>query len=159
MYAPDQNLAKYAMKKMDKEFECWQGCCITHHQLQASDILKLKNEHKDALVLAHPECNLEVLENADYVGSTKGIINYAKESSANEFIIATEAGIIHQLEKDSPNKKFYLASKKLVCPNMKLTTLEQVYDCLKNGVNEVFVDEKIALDAKRSLDKMMELSK
>lgn len=159
MYAPDQNLAKYAMKQMNKEFECWQGCCVTHHMLQKADIIKLKNAHKDALVLAHPECNLEVLDEADYVGSTKGIINYASNSDNKEFIIATEAGIIHELEKKNPNKKFYLASKKLVCPNMKLTTLEQVYDCLANGKNEVFVDSEIAKGAKKSLDKMMELSK
>ena len=159
MYAPDQNLAKYAMQQMNTKFECWEGCCITHHQLQANEVVELKKKHPNALVLAHPECNLEVLKNADYVGSTKGIINYAKNSDSLEFIIATEEGIIHQLEKDNPNKKYYIASKKLVCPNMKKTTLQQVYDCLHDGVNEVFVDEEIAKGAKRSLDKMMELSK
>jgi len=158
MYAPDRNLAKYAMDKMGVEFECWNGCCITHEMLLVKEIEKLRAKHPNALVLAHPECNLNVLKNADYVGSTKGIINFANNSSSNEFIIATEGGVIHQLEKDNPTKKFYLASDKLICPNMKLTTLEQVYKCLNDGVNEVFVDENIAKGAKKSLDTMMELS-
>ncbi|MCR5787433.1 MAG: quinolinate synthase NadA [Acholeplasmatales bacterium] len=159
MYCPDQNLAKYAMKQMNTTFECWPGCCITHHQLSKDDIIEIKNKHKNAIVLAHPECNLEVLSLADYVGSTKGIINYATESDKTEFIIATEKGILHELSKKNPNKKFYLASPKLVCPNMKKTTLEQIYACLHDGVNEVFVDDEIAVNAKKSLDKMMELSK
>lgn len=159
MYCPDQNLAKYAMKQLNAKFEYWDGCCITHHQLNASEIINLKKKHPNALVLAHPECNLEVLEAADYVGSTKGIIEYAKNSSNLEFIIATEGGVIHQMEKDNPSKKFYLASSCLLCPNMKKTTLEQVYNCLNDGVNEVFVEKEIADKAKKSLDKMMELSK
>jgi quinolinate synthase len=127
--------------------------------LQREEVLKLKKKYPDALVLAHPECNLEVLKISDYVGSTKGIINFAHESDKKEFIIATEAGVLHQMKKNDPDKIFHMASSRLICPNMKLTTLEEVYECLKNEANEVFVDQTIANGAKKSLDKMMELSK
>lgn len=159
MYAPDKNLASYAMNQMGVKFEAWQGCCITHQMLQREEVLKLKKKYPDALVLAHPECNLEVLKISDYVGSTKGIINFAHESDKKEFIIATEAGVLHQMKKNDPDKIFHIASSRLICPNMKLTTLEEVYECLKNEANEVFVDQTIANGAKKSLDKMMELSK
>ena len=159
MYAPDKNLASYAMDQMGVKFEAWQGCCITHQMLQREEVLKLKKKYPDALVLAHPECNLEVLKISDYVGSTKGIINFAHESDKKEFIIATEAGVLHQMKKNDPDKIFHIASSRLICPNMKLTTLEEVYECLKNEANEVFVDQTIANGAKKSLDKMMELSK
>ena len=159
MYAPDKNLASYAMDQIGVKFEAWQGCCITHQMLQREEVLKLKKKYPDALVLAHPECNLEVLKISDYVGSTKGIINFAHESDKKEFIIATEAGVLHQMKKNDPDKIFHIASSRLICPNMKLTTLEEVYECLKNEANEVFVDQTIANGAKKSLDKMMELSK
>ena len=159
MYAPDKNLASYAMDQIGVKFEAWQGCCITHQMLQREEVLKLKKKYPDALVLAHPECNLEVLKISDYVGSTKGIINFAHESDKKEFIIATEAGVLHQMKKNDPDKIFHMASSRLICPNMKLTTLEEVYECLKNEANEVFVDQTIANGAKKSLDKMMELSK
>lgn len=158
LYAPDKNLANYAMEQMGVKFEAWQGCCITHQMLQRKEVLKLKKKYPNALVLAHPECNLEVLKISDYVGSTKGIIQYAHESDKKEFIIATENGVLHQMKKNDSDKVFHMASPRLVCPNMKLTTLQQVYDCLNEEINEVFVDETIAKGAKRSLDKMMELS-
>ena len=106
-----------------------------------------------------PECQPELLEYADYIGSTKQLITYAKNDSCNTFIVATEKGVLHQMKKDSPNKKFILAQNTLSCVNMKYTKLEDVYNVLNNEENEIFVDEKVSKEALKALDKMMELSK
>ena len=118
----------------------------------------MKELHPNALVLIHPEARFDVANMADYAGSTKGIIDYVNKSDKTEFIIGTEQGIIHELEKKNPDKKFYLLNKCLLCKFMKLISLEDVYNCLKNEEFEITVDENIRIDAKKALDKMLELS-
>lgn len=158
LYCPDQNLGKYAMKLSGKTFDVWPGCCPIHHFLYVKKILELKRKNPGAKLIAHPECQPELLEQADYIGSTKQLICYAKSDSCNCFIVATEKGVLHQMKKDSPNKKFIIASNTLSCVNMKYTKLEDVYNVLSEETNEIFVDEEISKKALKALDKMMELS-
>lgn len=159
LYCPDQNLGKYAMKLSGKTFDVWPGCCPIHNFLDVKKIVELKKKNEGAKLIAHPECQPELLEYADYIGSTKQLITYAKNDSCNTFIVATEKGVLHQMKKDSPNKKFILAQNTLSCVNMKYTKLEDVYNVLNNEENEIFVDEKVSKEALKALDKMMELSK
>ena len=125
---------------------------LTHWQ-------KLKEKYPKALVLAHPECKQEVLDLADYIGSTSGIINYATESDNEEFIICTESGVGYELRTKNPNKKFYFAGTKHFCPNMKLNTVEKVCHVLKTGENEVHVSDETRLKSLVPLDKMLEMAK
>ena len=159
LYCPDQNLGKYAMKQGGVSFDVWNGCCPIHHFIDKNKLLKLKEENPNALLITHPECQLEIIEISDYVGSTKQLLDFAVNSDAKEFIVCTEKGIIHALEKQCPDKKFILASPTLTCAHMKYTKLEDVYNCLVNESNEVFVDEEVVSKAKLALDKMLELSK
>ncbi len=158
LYCPDQNLGKYAMKEGNVEFEVWKGCCPIHHFLDPKKIIEMKQKHPKAVVLAHPECKLDVLDLADYIGSTKQLLEYTRNQAADEFIVCTEKGVIHAMEKASPHKKFYLASDTLSCMSMKYTTLKDVYECLSKENNEITVEEEIAVKAKIALDKMLELS-
>src|SRR5580692_10293001 len=109
LFAPDQHLGRYMMKKTGRELRLWPGSCMVHEMFSEKSLVQLKERHPQALVLAHPECPEAVLRHADYVGSTTGILNYAKQSAAAEFIVATESGILHQMEKDCPGKTFYIA--------------------------------------------------
>ena len=152
---PDKNLAQYTAKFVDKEVIYYEGYCPTHHDLLPEHIVTAKETHPDALFIAHPECRPEVLEYADHICSTSGMYEYAKKSDAKKFIIGTEMGILYRLRKDNPEKEFYLASKKLVCPNMKLTRLEDIYESLKDMKNVVTVPEEIRVQAKKALDKML----
>ncbi|MCL4424531.1 MAG: quinolinate synthase NadA, partial [Firmicutes bacterium] len=129
LFVPDRHLGEFAARRAEREVILWNGFCPTHHRLTAEDVLAARDEHPGAPVLVHPECRSEVVELADYVGSTSGIINFVQRSQAREFIIGTESGILHPLRKENPEKAFYLASDKLVCPNMKRTTLELVKAC------------------------------
>ncbi len=158
LYCPDQNLGKYAMKQLNREFSVWEGCCPIHHFLDKNKIIKMKNAHPNTLLISHPECRLDILEISDYVGSTKQLLEFTKSSSASEFIVCTEKGVLHAMELASPEKKFYLASPTLSCVNMKYTTLKDVYECLLHETNEIKVDETIAKDAKKALDQMLQLS-
>ena len=110
------------------------------------------------LYLQHPECKLNVLEKADYVGSTKQLIEFVTQSDAHEFIIGTEKGVIHEMQKRNPDKKFYLLSDTLSCYDMKLTTLQDLYECLKNETNEIVLSEEVMKKARKCVDKMLELS-
>lgn len=159
LYGPDANLAKYQMKLNGYEMDVWNGHCCIHNELTKEDAIKAKKAHPNALLLVHPEARIEVLDEADYVGSTSGIIEYATKSLAKEFIIGTEEGILHPLKLANPNKNFYKLTDNLRCYDMKLTTLEDVYNVLKNENNEILIDEETRIKAKISLDKMMELSK
>ena len=158
LYCPDQNLGKYAMKLLGKEFEVWDGCCPIHHFLSKDKLIELKKKNPDAKLIAHPECKLEILELADYIGSTKQLIEFVKTDSASTYIVLTEKGVIHQMEKDNPNKKFILGSNSLSCVNMKLTKLSDVYNCLANETNEIILDDDVSKKALVALNKMMELS-
>ncbi len=160
LYLPDQNLARYA-NYLDKDLqvEYWNGCCRIHHLLTIDNINELKKQYPHALVLVHPEAPLEVLTKADYVGSTKDMIDFVGKSDNTEFIIGTEKGILHPLMVNYPWKKFYLLSSNLVCKTMKLTTINDIYDVLienKNGRYEkIELDEEIIKKAGNALNEML----
>ena len=156
LFAPDQNLGSFIAKQVpNKKIHLWEGYCITHHRVSREDVEKAKSIHPDALVLAHPECRQEVMEMADFVGSTAQIIDYAKNSNHSKFLIATEMGILHKLRKDNPNKTFYLLTQGLICPNMKKTTVESVYNALKYNRYEINLDKEVIERARRSLEAML----
>ena len=157
LFLPDHNLGGYIAEFFpEKEFILWRGFCPTHHRITAEDVLNAKQEHPNVKVLAHPECSKEVRELSDYLGSTSGIIDYATKCEDNEFIIATEEGVLHQLQKKNPNKKFYFPEM-MVCPNMKKTTLQDIYDALDGKREEVVLDEEIRQKALTSLENMHKL--
>ena len=157
LFLPDQNLGGYISEFFpEKEFIFWRGFCPTHHRITAEDIIKAKEEHPNVKVLSHPECSKEVRDLSDYIGSTSGIINYATECEDKEFIIATEEGVLHQLKKKNPDKKFYFPEV-MVCPNMKKTSLQDVYDALDGKKEEVILDEEIRKKALTSLENMHKL--
>ncbi|MDY5210961.1 quinolinate synthase NadA [Intestinibacter sp.] len=157
LFLPDQNLGGYIAEFFpEKEFILWKGFCPTHHRITAEDIINAKQEHPNVKVLAHPECSKEVRYLSDYLGSTSGIIDYATKCEDNEFIIATEEGVLHQLQKKNPNKKFYFPEM-MVCPNMKKTTLQDIYDALDGKREEVILDEEIRKKALTSLENMHKL--
>jgi quinolinate synthase len=155
LFVPDKNLGRYIASKTGREITVWEGYCNTHDRLTVEDIQKAKAEHPQALVLVHPECRPEVVALADKVASTTGMINFARDSSAGEFIVATESGILHQLHKESPDKQFYMASTKLVCPNMKKTTLDSVHRALVTLQPRVSVPEDIRERASLCLERML----
>ena len=157
LFLPDQNLGGYISEFFpEKEFILWRGFCPTHHRITAEDIIKAKEEHPNVKVLSHPECSKEVRDLSDYIGSTSGIINYATECEDKEFIIATEEGVLHQLKKKNPDKKFYFPEV-MVCPNMKKTSLQDVYDALDGKKEEVILVEEIPKKALTSLENMHKL--
>ena len=157
LFLPDQNLGGYISEFFpEKEFILWRGFCPTHHRITAEDIIKAKEEHPNVKVLSHPECSKEVRDLSDYIASTSGIINYATECEDKEFIIATEEGVLHQLKKKNPDKKFYFPEV-MVCPNMKKTSLQDVYDALDGKKEEVILDEEIRKKALTSLENMHKL--
>jgi quinolinate synthase len=163
IFAPDQNLGRYLIKKTGREMVLWSGICIVHEMFSERKLIQLKVLHPGAKVLAHPECEARVLQHADYIGSTSGILNYVKQSADGEFIIATEPGIIHQMEKACPNKTFIPAPPEgdcacNECPYMKLNTLEKLYLCMKNRAPEITLDEGLRLRALRPIQRMLEMS-
>jgi len=163
IFAPDQNLGRYLNKKTGRNMILWSGICIVHEMFSERKLIQLKVRHPGAKVLAHPECEQRVLQHADYIGSTSGILNYVKQSSDGEFIIATEPGIIHQMEKACPNKTFIPAPPEgdcacNECPYMKLNTLEKLYLCMKNRAPEITLDEGLRLRALRPIQRMLEMS-
>ena len=159
LFIPDKNLGAYIAKQLpEKEFKLLSGGCPTHARMSAENVKKAKAMHPDALFLVHPECVPEVVELADYVGSTTGIMDFAKNSDAKEFIIGTENSIVSHLQLECPDKMFYPLSKDLVCHNMKLTTIVDVLNCVKGVAGEEIILEKDVMDgARRCIDKMIEL--
>ena len=159
LFIPDKNLGSYIAEQIpEKEFKLLSGGCPTHARMGMVEVKKAKEAHPDALFLVHPECVPEVVAQADYVGSTTGIMVFAKKSEAKEFIIGTENSIVSHLQLACPDKKFYPLSKDLVCHNMKLTTIVDVLNCVKGiGGEEIELDEDVRLGAKRCIDKMIEL--
>jgi quinolinate synthase len=157
IFVPDKYLASYVSAKTGRKFITWNGYCPTHVKIQASDILRQKEAHPDAKVIVHPECTVPVVEIADKVLSTEGICKFVQESSASEFIVGTETGILHRLRKENPDKIFYPASEHAVCPNMKLTTLEKVLWSLESMQHEVKVPEEIRVKAKNAVDRMVQI--
>lgn len=159
IFIPDCNLGSWVQKQIpEKNFQLVHGGCPTHVRVTAKEVQTVKEAHPNALFLVHPECRPEVSELADYVGSTTGIMSYAEKSDAKEFIIGTENSIVQHLSFSCPDKKFYPVSKDCVCHNMKLTTLVDVYNCVRDtGGEEIILEEKTRLAAKRCIDKMLEL--
>ena len=161
LFTPDRNLGSYTQRFTEKEVIIVpeQGNCATHHHILAGDIVRAKEEHPSAKVAVHPECQPEVVDIADYVGGTEGILNYVKTSGTNEFIIGTENGMLHRLQTECPSKKVYPVSSYVICPNMKMNTLKNLEKVLKekNEENMVKIDPRIAEKAKRAIDNMFEL--
>jgi quinolinate synthase len=163
IFGPDKNLGAYVIKKTGRNMVLWNGACMVHEIFAREKITKLKLRHPNAKFIAHPECEETVLEMADYIGSTTGLLNYTITNAANEFIVATESGIIHQMEKNSPDKTFIPAPPNNSCacndcPHMKRNTLEKLYLCLKNEQPEIDVSLEIIEKARLPIERMLEIS-
>ena len=159
-FIPDKNLGSFVAKQVpEKNIILNDGCCPIHAQISLSHLEEEKNKHPNALVLTHPECEKEVVQYSDYIGSTADIIAFAKKSDAKEFIICTEEGVNFKLMNDNPDKKFYFPNPKPCCEDMKFNTLENVLKCLETEENEVTVSEEIRKRALVPLNKMLELAK
>lgn len=163
IFAPDKNLGGYINKKTGRNMVLWNGACMVHEIFSLEKIKKLKIRHPKAKFIAHPECEEIVLAEADYIGSTTGLLNYTKSDPATEFIVATETGILHQMQKNSPDKVFIPAPPNNNCacndcPHMKLNTLEKLYLCLKYEMPEIEMDESLRLRAKKPIDLMLKIS-
>ena len=149
IFGPDKNLGAYVAKKSGRDLVLWNGACMVHEIFSREKITKLKERHPNAKLLAHPECEEVILRMADYIGSTTGLLKYATKSPEKEFIVATESGIIHQMQKDNPGKVFILAANLTIicacndCPHMKRNTLEKLILCMKNEMPEITVPEHI----------------
>jgi quinolinate synthase len=163
LFAPDQHLGRYIMKKTGREMVLWPGTCIVHEMFSEKSLLQLKERQPQALILAHPECAEGILKHADFIGSTTGILKYATSSPANEFIVATESGILHQMEKACPDKKFIPAPGEggcscSECPHMKLNTMEKLYLCMRDRKPEIMLDETLRRRALKPIQRMLEMS-
>jgi quinolinate synthase len=156
IFVPDVNLGQYVQTKTDKKIVLWPGHCYVHSTVLAENVKEAKKQHPDAKIVAHPEAPQEVLALADFICGTGGMIKYAKESDAKEFIIVTEEGMTNRLKREIPDKTFYVAAG--VCFNMKKTTLEKVYDCLLNEKNEIELDKEIMDKAGKALQRMLDVS-
>ena len=155
IFIPDRNLAMYVEKQTGRQMIKWDGFCPTHDFITSDDIIKTREQHPDALVLAHPECLPEVQEIADSLESTSGMIRYALASDAGEFIIATEMGLIHRLKLENPDKRFYSPTKKAICPNMKMTTLSKAIQTLREERYEIRMDAGIRRRALAAVEAMV----
>lgn len=163
IFAPDKNLGAYINKKTGRNMVLWDGACQVHEIFSLEKIVKLKATHPHAQLIAHPECEADILEKADYIGSTTALLNYSIKSDCKEFIVATETGILHQMQKASPDKTFIPAPPNNNCacndcPYMKLNTIEKIYVALKYEQPELLMDEKLMEAAKKPIVKMLELS-
>lgn len=163
IFAPDKNLGAYLAKKTGREMVLWDGSCMVHEIFSLEKIVKLKEQHPGAQLLAHPECEAAVLREAEYIGSTTGILNYSKKSNAQEFIVATETGILHQMQKASPGKTFIPAPPNNACacndcPHMKLNTLEKLYICLEHEQPEILLPETVIEQAYKPIKRMLDIS-
>lgn len=156
IFVPDKNLGRYVREHVpEKELILWDGYCVVHMRLTQDEVVKAKALYPEAEFIAHPECRKEVLNEADYIGSTAGMITYVKDSPKKEFIVGTELGIIYKLQRDNPEKKFYVPTDQFVCANMKLTTLGWLARSLEKMVYKVEVPENIAVKARKTLERML----
>jgi quinolinate synthase len=158
LYIPDKNLGMYLKDKLQVDIDLWPGFCCIHNRLTVKMVQKMKTQFPEALFLVHPEAPLAVSKIADYVGSTKGILEFATKSPHQEFIIGTEKGILHPLQKANPGKLFHILTPDLACFDMKLTTLPDVYAALRDETYEITVPEDIRIRAYAALHKMLEMS-
>ena len=163
IFAPDRNLGRYVMEQTGRDLVLWQGSCIVHETFSEKKIVQLKIENPDAEVIAHPECEPPVLRHANYIGSTTALLKYSQASSRETFIVATEPGIIHQMQKQTPKKRFIPAPAMNncncnECPYMRLNSLEKLYLAMKNREPEITIPEEIQLAALRPIQRMLEMS-
>jgi quinolinate synthase len=166
IFAPDKNLGKYIIQKTGREMLLWDGSCVVHEAFSLDKLIELYKKHPEAKIIAHPESETQILETANYIGSTSGMIEYAKSNPSNTFIVATEAGILYKMQQEVPNKTLIPAPSQedntcacSECGYMKMNTLQKVYDCLLNETPEVTVSEKIRKKALIPIERMLELSK
>jgi quinolinate synthase len=163
IFAPDRNLGAYLIKKTGRDLVLWNGTCMVHEIFSNEKITKLQIRHPEAVLIAHPECEQHILDKAVYIGSTSGLLKFTKESEATEFIVATEAGIIHQMELASPEKTFFPAPPNNTCacndcPHMKRNTMEKLYLCMKHELPEIILPEWVIEEGVASIDRMLEIS-
>lgn len=164
IFAPDKNLGAYINGLTGRDMLLWDGACEVHETIRTESILKLKQEHPDAKLIAHPECKRPVLILADFVGSTAAMLDFTAKNSCQKFIVATETGIIHQMQKLSPDKQFIVVPSDETCacndcPYMKLNTLEKLYLCMLNEKPEIILSDEVIEKAKKPILRMLELSK
>ena len=163
IFAPDRNLGRYVIEQTGRDLLLWEGSCIVHETFSEKKIVQLKIQHPEAEVLAHPECEPSVLRHANYIGSTTALLKYCQQSNAETFIVATEPGIIHQMQKEAAHKRFIPAPPTNncncnECPFMRLNTLEKLYWAMKNRTPEITMSQGIRLAALRPLQRMLEMS-
>jgi len=163
IFAPDRNLGKYVMEQTGREMVLWQGSCMVHETFSEKKMVQLKVQYPTAEAIAHPECEPAVLRHASYIGSTTALLNYVQQSASREFIVATEPGIIHQMQKVEPAKKFIPAPPINncacnECPHMRLNTLEKLYLCMKNRTPEITLSQEIQTAALQPIQRMLEMS-
>jgi len=163
IFAPDKNLGKFISKRTGRELLLWDGACMVHEIFDLEKLLKLKIQHPDAEVIAHPECEEKILDYADYIGSTTALLNYSKKSNSKKFIVVTETGILHQMEKNNPDKTFIPAPPNNSCacnecPYMKRNTLEKIYVALKYEEPEITLENELIKQALKPMLRMLELS-
>ena len=159
-FIPDEHLGRYVASKVpEKNFIFNNGCCYVHAEVTKKDVEKMKEKYPNAEILVHPECRKEISDMGDYVGSTSGILKYAAESKKEEFIICTEIGIMYELKKNNPDKKFYSPAKEMVCSNMKKISLEKIIRVLEANEPQVHLDLEFIENANKTLKNMLELGK
>jgi quinolinate synthase len=163
IFAPDRNLGAYLIKKTGRDMVLWDGACMVHEIFSLEKITKLKIRHPEAKLIAHPECEDPILRLADFIGSTTALLNYTKKDDSKEYIVATEAGILHQMHLSSPQKTFIPAPPTTNCacndcPHMKLNTLEKLYLCMKYEQPELLMDPELMLAARKPIERMLEIS-
>jgi quinolinate synthase len=163
LFGPDRNLGAYLNRETGRKMDLWDGSCMVHEIFSEKKLLQLKERHPQAHVIAHPECEPQILRHADHIGSTSSLLRYTQENPATTFIVVTEAGILHQMEKANPHKTFIAAPPNNECacnecPHMKKNTLEKLYACLKNETPEITLDEDLRIKAKAPIDRMLSLS-
>jgi quinolinate synthase len=163
LFAPDRNLGRWASEKTGREMTLWQGSCMVHETFSERKILELRVKHPQAKLISHPECEANILAASDYIGSTSNLLKYVIDSADQEFIVATEAGILHQMQKKAPGKKLIAAPPNQncacnECPFMKLNTLEKLALALENEGPEIHVSDEVMIGAKKSLERMLEWS-
>lgn len=163
IFAPDKNLGAFINKQTGRNMLLWNGACMVHEIFSREKIIRLKERHPEAEFIAHPECEQQILELATYIGSTTQLLKYTKESKNDTFIIGTETGILHQMQKNAPEKTFIPAPPENNCacndcPHMKLNTLEKLYLCMKYEIPELAMEEELRLAAKKPIDRMLEMS-
>ena len=166
IFAPDKNLGGYINSVTGRNMLLWDGVCMVHDAMRAENVLKLKAEHPDAAVIAHPECNGALLKVADFVGSTKAMLNYIEQSGRRKFIVATETGILYEMRKNNPDKEFIVVPMGegsccscADCSYMKLNTLEKLYACLRDEAPEIIMSDEMIEQARKPIVRMLEMSK